>query len=457
LTPPRRGRRRLWLGALFALVAVGAIVYFATRGGSDGLAPISVAAAAERTSAEPGGSIETEITYTVAGESDSVVAKGAGTFDSRSGLARIELNVQGPDGSPVKVVTISDEKTAFVSSAVLSEQLPPGKAWLGMEPLLGRDPTTALSAGGGAKGSLEMLRAVGDDVERVGEETVRGENSTHYKASVDLAREAKTFAAKGDAGLARLYKEIASRIAGPIAVEVWIGVGGLVRRERLLERVPTEDGKTLELHLAIEFFDFAPHPDIKPPAQDLVLDYTPVLRAELGMLDGTGIGSLRPPRGAAPLSVSEFRHQATAICRATLVRGNKLPDEGGRLGRKLGALSNSGATLSEIQPVILELGRWLEDFPYRWSSAEIAELAALAPPPEYAADFHRYLTIYAEEAEWELAEARAFQSGHAQALDNSKHEAEHRPELRELARILPRLGIMECGKDFESGSTSAAA
>lgn len=439
------------------MVAVGAIVYFATRGGSDGLAPTSVAAAAERTSAEPGGSIETEITYNVAGESDSVVAKGAGTFDNHSGLAQVEQNVQGPDGSPVKVVTISDEKTVFVSSAVVSEELPPGKAWLGMEPLLGRDPTTALSAGGGAKGSLEMLRAVGSDVERVGEETIRGENSTHYKASVDLAREAKTFAAKGDAGLARLYKEIASRVSGPIPIEVWIGVGGLVRRERMLERVPTEDGKTLEMHLSIDFFDFAAHPDIKPPAQNLVLDYTPVLRAELGMLDGTGLGSLRPPRGAAPLSVSEFRHQATAICHATLVRGGKLPDESGRLTRKIGALGDGGATLSEIQPLILELGLWLEHVPYRLSSAEIAELAALAPPAKYAADFHRYLTIYAEQAEWELAEARAFQSGHAQALDNARHEAERRPAQRELAHILPRLGIMECGKEVESGSASASA
>ena len=143
-----------------------------------------------------------------------MTATGAGVFDRRSGRARIEQSVPGADGSPVKVVTISDETTAFVSTRILSEELPPGKEWLGMEPLLGQDPTTALSAGGGAKGSLEMLRAVGGEVERVGEEMVRGENTTEYKGTIDLSRAAKEFAAKGDASLARFYKQVASRISG---------------------------------------------------------------------------------------------------------------------------------------------------------------------------------------------------------------------------------------------------
>jgi len=438
-------------------MVVGVVVYFVAQGASEGLDPSSVAEAAERTSAEPGGSIETEIAYGVAGESKSVTAKGAGVFDGHSGRARIELSVPGADGSSVKVVTVSDERTAFVSSRVLSEELPPGKGWLGMEPLLGQDPTTALSAGGGAKGSLEMLRAVGGDVERVGEEPVRGENTTQYKATIDLSQAAKTFAAKGDAKLARLYEQIASRISGPIPVEVWIGVGGLVRRQRMIERVPSDGGKTVELHLSIDYFDFVSHPNIKLPPQNLVLDYTPVLRAELGMMDGTSLGPLRPPTGGAPLSVAAFRRQATAICRASLAKGRPLTAKGDRLGRELSTLSDAGATASQVQPVILELGRWLEAIVYRSTSDEISELAALAPPANYAADFHRYLTIFAQQAEWELAEARAFESGHSQALDNAKHQAEAAPRRRELARILPRLGILECGREIGSGPSSHPA
>lgn len=447
-------RRRLWVGVSFCVIVVGAVVYLAAQGGGGGLDPSSVAAAAERTSEEPGASIEAEVTYGVEGESKSVTAKGDGVFDAHSGRARMELSVAGPDGSPVKVVTVSDEKTSFISSRPVIEELPPGKAWLGMEPLLGQDPTTALSAGGGAKGSLEMLRAIGGDVEQDGEETIRGENTTRYKGTIDLSRAAKKFTAKGDAALAQLYRKVASRISGPIPVEVWIGVGGLVRRQQMIERVSNDGGKPLEIHLGIEFFDFASHPDIELPRRNLVLDITPLLRAELGLMDGTNLGPLRPSAGKPPLPVAAFRRQATAICRATLTKDAALSGELRRLDRKLGSLGDEGATVSEVRPVILEFGRWLEGTAYRSSAAEIAELAALTPPAKYKSDFHRYLTIYAQQAEWELAEARAFQSGQAEALSGAKHRGETRPRMRELAKILPRLGIMGCGKEVESGASS---
>jgi hypothetical protein len=452
-----RSRRFLWPGGLLALVAIGTVVYLAAQGGSGGLDPSSVAEAAERTSAEPGGSIETEITYGVAGASKSVAATGSGIFDSHSGHARIELSVPGADGSPVKVESVGNEKKTFVSSRILSAELPPGKEWLGMEPLLGQDPTTAFSAGGGAKGSLEMLRAVGGDIERIGEEAVRGESTTQYKGTIDLSQAARKFAARGDATLAHLYRQIASRIAEPIPVEVWIGVGGLVRRERLTERVPTEGGQALEMKIGIDFFDFAAHPDIELPPQHLVLDYTPVLRAELGMMDGSSLGALRPPAGAERLSVPAFGQQATAICRATLARGKPLAAKGQLLQRELGAADGSGTNLSEVKPKILALGLWLERSVFRSSSDEISELAALAPPAKYAADFRRYLTIYTQQAEWELAEARAFQAGAYTALDKAKHAAEAAPRTKELARILPRLGILECGREIGSSPASRSA
>lgn len=451
-------RRLRWLAGLLALALIAVVVLVISRGGgTEGLTLTSVAGAAERTVAEPGGSMETEITYGVPGSSNSVTSTGSGVFDRRSGRARLELTVHGAGGSPLEVKSVGDERTSFVSSPVLAEELPPGKEWLGMEPLLGQDPTTAFSAGGGAKGSLEMLRAVGGDVERVGEETVRGESTTRYEGTIDLARAAEKLAAEGDAGLARLYRQIASHLTGPMPVEAWIGVGGLVRRERLTERVATDGGQTVELHLSMEFFDFAAHPNIALPPRHEVLDYTPVLRAELGMMDGTSLGPLEPAAGAAPLSVPAFRRKATGICRATLAEDERLAGKGDQIEAELSALGHASPTVSELKPVLLAMGDWLEGSVYRSSSEEIRELAALAPPAKYAADFRRYLTIYAQQAEFELAEARAFQLGRPQALDNAKHRAEVAPRQRELAKILPRLGIPECGREVGSSPVSGAA
>src|SRR6185437_8974796 len=115
--------RRLWLTALLALVAVAVVaVILFQGGGTDGLGSTSVAGAAERTAAEPGGSIETEITYSAGGDSTPVTSTGEGAFDTGSGRARVELSVPGADGAPLKVESVGDEKTSFVRSRILSEE-----------------------------------------------------------------------------------------------------------------------------------------------------------------------------------------------------------------------------------------------------------------------------------------------------------------------------------------------
>jgi hypothetical protein len=239
-----------------------------------------------------------------------------------------------------------------------------------------------------------------------------------------------------------------------LSVEVWIGVGGLVRRERLIEQIATEGGQTVEMDERMEFFDFAAHPNIALPSRHLVLDYTPVLRAELGMMDGTSLGPLKPAAGATALAVPAFHRRVTRICRATLTKGKRLAGKGEQIEAELSALGDAGPTATELKPVLLELGDWPEASVYRSSREEIAELAALAPPAKYAADYRRCLTISAEQAEWELAEARAFEFGAAKALDAGKHQAETAPRRRELARILPRLGILECGREIGSAPSS---
>ena len=76
---------------------------------------------------------------------------------------------------------------------------------------------------------------------------------------------------------------------------------------------------------------------------------------------------------------------------------------------------------------------------------------------EVRRDFRRYLTIYAQQAEWELAEARAFQAGAYRALDNAKHQVEAAPRRRQLHGFCRGLGILECGREIESGVSSRSA
>ncbi|HKZ14570.1 MAG TPA: hypothetical protein VJL81_12070 [Solirubrobacterales bacterium] len=188
-----------------------------------------------------------------------------------------------------------------------------------------------------------------------------------------------------------------------------------------------------------------------------MLDYTPVLRAELGMMDGTSLGPLRPPAGAAPLSVPAFRRQVTAICHATRVRGKVPATKGRRLEKELGALSGASPTISQVRPVILEMGRWLEGSVYQSSIDEISELAALAPPAKYAATF--------------VATSRSMRSrrnGSSRRRGRSRPVPTERSTTPSIKSKLPLggasshgfcrgLGILECGREIESGVPSRSA
>lgn len=292
--PSRLVRWCLGLAGLLALALIGVVVNYLAHGGTEELNP--VAEAAEKTGTLPGGRLKLEVTYAVAGSSRSVSGTGGGVFDARSSRARVTLTEPGADGSPLRVQSVGDNRKIFIRSRVLAAELPAGKQWLGMEPLLGHDPSAAFGASGGAEGSLDMLKAVGGEVEKVGEETLRGGPTTRYKARLELSKAAQLLSEDGEAALAHEYSQFAEKVPAPIPVEVWIDETGLVRRFRMVEPLPSESGPTVTMDMRMEFFDFAAHPGIAFPPAGQVLDYTPVLRAELGMTNGGNVGSLEPPR-----------------------------------------------------------------------------------------------------------------------------------------------------------------
>ena len=69
------------------------------------------------------------------------------------------------------------------------------------------------------------------------------------------------------------------------------------------------------MDMRMQFYDFGAHPKIELPAEAQGLDYTPMLRAELGLEDGSTVGSLISPTGAKPLSSAAFQNRVLGICR----------------------------------------------------------------------------------------------------------------------------------------------
>lgn len=452
--PPGFGiRRLLGLLGILGLVALAFLLFFALRGGSSGLNP--VAAAAERTARISGGKLAMEVRYSVEGSEKSIVANGSGRFDARSGLTEAELVVPSPSGGAVRIESVGGDRVVYLRSAAFAAELPPGDEWLGMEPFLGHDPQTAFGTDGGAESSIAALQAVGGGVEKLDRQSVRGHLTTRYKGTIELGKAAQVLAEKGERALAREYEQLAERAPDPVQVEAWIDERGLVRQIRQVQKIPTPAGPAVTMDMRMQLYDFGAKPKIKLPPKRRVFDYTPILRAELGMDDGHSLGPLTPPAGARPLAPAAFRRKVRGICQRQLgvavriFRGNR-------------GLSES---MEHIDPGDLARARELGDAygrrvgepTYRMARDLQRELVAVVPPAGDAARYRRYLKLSAERAEGLLAVIRALRIGAFASPVIKNWKSENAARKRQIKPLAARLGIGSCETSKAGKGESALA
>ena len=105
-----------------------------------------------------------------------------------------------------------------------------------------------------------MLRSVGS-VQTVGTETVDGVSTTHYKATIDLAKAAGTVGGPAQDAVQHLIDQ-----GGPssIPVDVWIGDDGLVRKLTVDETV-SNGGQTGTAHLTLDLSDYGTAVNVTAP------------------------------------------------------------------------------------------------------------------------------------------------------------------------------------------------
>lgn len=121
--------------------------------------------------------------------------------------------------------------------------------------------------------SMQMLRGVSEDVTEVGSEEVRGEPTTHYRATIDLEKardqapeEARPF----------LQQQIDVLGASAMPTDVWIDEAGRLRRQRvdvdMSKAAEAMPGAPTNMSVTIEIFDFGAPVDAEPPPADEVTD-----------------------------------------------------------------------------------------------------------------------------------------------------------------------------------------
>jgi hypothetical protein len=248
-----------YLVGLAMLVAIGCTAC----GGSMALDP--VAAAATKTS-EKGGRL------VMTGDMpDGVKLSADGTFDA-AGNADLQMTVgTGADLIDMRFVLWNEagDIVMFMKSPVFSSDLPEGKTWARIDltkaaKALGEDPAKIMqdwNPGSDPTQLLDMLGKASGGVEKVGTETVAGVETTHYHATIDLAKLVQ------EKGATQTEAEQLRKMidAQEIPVDVWIDGDGYVRR--IDEKLSlTMKGKTEHMSLVItipELGDFT----IEPPTE----------------------------------------------------------------------------------------------------------------------------------------------------------------------------------------------
>lgn len=124
--------------------------------------------------------------------------------------------------------------------------------------------------------SLALLKGASDSVEEVGTEDVRGEETTHYRATVDLRK------ATEQAGAVRDQRQFEAFLdqfpSETIPVEIWLDEEGRTRRMRIDQPIPETPGMSVPpdagVIMTIELYDFGVDEAIEIPPSDQVTDLT---------------------------------------------------------------------------------------------------------------------------------------------------------------------------------------
>jgi hypothetical protein len=180
---------------------------------------------------------------TISAAGESLTMSGEGSYDLERKLGAMKLHFDGvTPGSPAAqadmelVLDNSDGLVEYIHMTLLDGQLPAGKSWVKIDVgALGKNHGIDLSklqqgdAADPAKFFTFLRRAANPTV--VGQETVGGVATTHYRATVDPQRLA---AAETDAATREtMQRAIALSGISSYPAEAWIDGAGYLRRMRI--------------------------------------------------------------------------------------------------------------------------------------------------------------------------------------------------------------------------------
>jgi len=295
-----RGRRAAIAAAV--AVAAAAVVTAGCGGGTGSALSLDPVAAAATKTQDAGAA---RIRFAVAVRSPQLPGKtlrlhAAGAIDGTSSETTFNLGslisrlgipagvvpaatMQQLAQTPLKEILVEQngDYVMYVRLGALASELPGGRPWVELD-LSKLGKSSGLDVGKLLSGSqlqpsdlLGMLRAEGAKIDKLGEATVDGVATTHYRVTIDVA---KALQAKGLT--TPLLGSVAAE-APKVPADVWIGKDGLVRRVRISYGV-SHGGRRAHFGMTMDISDYGAHIDIAAPPSSDVYDVTQLAQQGLG-------------------------------------------------------------------------------------------------------------------------------------------------------------------------------
>jgi hypothetical protein len=255
--------------------AIAALGGLAGCGASDDFNPDVVAQAADRTASAGGAKMS--VVTSVEGQT----LRGSGFVDAKGHKARIAMTL--PQGAGEMETVFLDRVLYMRFPPALAKGIPGGKAWVKLDldrfgKKTGIDFGALQSASGNdPSGQLDQLRGAGD-VKRLGTEKVRGTDTTHYKATVDLRKAAENAPASQREAVRRSIDKVIE-LSGQrtMPMEVWLDKQGRARRTKITQKV---EGRSLTY--SMDLYDFGTREALKAPPASETKDLTDVAARQAG-------------------------------------------------------------------------------------------------------------------------------------------------------------------------------
>ena len=218
-----------------------------------------------------------------------VDATGVVAFRSRAGA--MQLRMTSPTtGSVLRIREITLWPVVYMRSSLFASEPHSKGPWVKLdlariERRHGVDVNALATTGGNDPGEmLSTLAGESDSIATVGHARVRGVNTTHYRAVIDLSKVAASAPPALRAAARRSEAHLEAMLGKHLMpMDVWIGGDGLVRRVAYRTSVPLAGATgTLTTSVRLEMFGFGVPVHVTAPPASRTTDLTAAVAAGAG-------------------------------------------------------------------------------------------------------------------------------------------------------------------------------